>query len=189
MELICPNCGKETEHKILSSRVMENGIEYILQCPNCGYTYKKYIENEKMKDLKVVWSWRGNSEIKRVSMFENDIINVGDEIKIAGINSKITAIDSGGKRVNKARAGDIDIIWAKRFDKVVVKISVNRGNKTLSSEIIVHPDEDFYIGDIIDIKNMKCVIHKIKIHDRFITRGSARAKDIIRVYAKEIKKR
>ena len=189
MKLVCPNCGNETEHKILSSKVMGNGIEYVLQCLTCKYTYKKYIENEKIRDLKVVWSWKDKSEIKKISLFENDIVSVGDEMEIGGITSKITAIDSKGKRVKKARVGDIDTLWAKRFDRVVVKISVNKGTKTVSSEMVVNPYEDFYIGDLIDIKNTKCVIHRIKVHDRFITRGSAKAKDIVRIYAKEIKER
>ena len=189
MQLICPNCGENTGHKVISTRVGDKGIWYVLQCTKCGYTYKKYIENEKIKDVKVIWSWREKSEVKKISLFEEDTLKIGDEITVNGINSKITAIDSMGRRVKSAKVKDMDTIWAKRFDKVIVKISVNRGRKTIPVEIVVHPDEEFYVGDIINIKKMKCVIHKIKIEKKFIVKGSALARDIVRIYAKEIRER
>ena len=187
MKLICPNCNKETEHRILSMRSMKNGIEYTLKCSNCGYVYKKYVEEEKMKEVKVIWSWRDKSEVKKILKLEEDILAVGDEISINNINSQITAIDSGGKRVSRAKVKDIDTLWVKRFDKVVVKISINRGSKTVAHEIISHPDEEFYIGDIIEFEGHHAVIHKIKVKDRFIVRGGALARDIVRIYAKEIR--
>ena len=187
MKLVCPNCNQETEQEILSMKSMKNGVEYTLKCKNCGYVYRKFFEEEKMKELRVIWSWRNKSEVKKIVKLEEDILSVGDEISVNNINSQITAIDSGGKRVKKAKVKDIDTIWAKRFDKVVVKISVNRGSKTVPYEIISHPDEEFYIGDIIEVNGHHVAIHKIKIKDKFIMRGGARARDIIRIYAKEIR--
>ncbi len=186
MKLICPNCNKETEHEILAMKSLKKGIEYTLKCKNCGYVYKKFIEEEKMREIKVIWSWREKSEVKKIVKLEEDILSVGDEILINNINSQITAIDSKGKRVKKAKVKDIDTLWAKRFDRVVVKISVNRGSKTIPYEIISHPDEEFYIGDIIEVNGRHAAIHKIKTKERFITRGGARARDIVRIYAKEI---
>lgn len=187
MKLLCPNCNQETEHEILLIKSRKNGAEYTLKCKNCGYTYKKFIEDEKMRELKVVWSWRDKSEVRRIIRLEEDVLSVGDEIKVEGINSQITAIDSQGRRVKKAKVKDIDTLWAKRFDKVVVKISVNMGPKTAKYEIIAHPDEEFYIGDILDLEKMHAVIHKIKTRERFIMRGGAMARDIVRIYAKEIR--
>jgi len=187
MKLICPNCNRETEHIIVSMKSKGKGVEYLLKCTSCGYTYEKFFEEEKMKELKVIWSWRDKSEVKRVYKLEEDILTVGDEISVDNINSQITAIDSKGKRVKKAKVKDIDALWAKRFDKVVVKISVNRGSKTSSYEIIAHPNEEFYIGDIIEVENRHAVIHKIKTRERFIMRGGTMARDIVRIYAKEIR--
>ncbi len=187
MKLICPNCGEETEHEIISMKSVKKGVEYTLKCKKCGYIYKKIIPEERMKELKVVWSYRDHSEIKKIYKLEEDILTVGDEISVDNINSQITAIDSKGKRVKKAKVRDIDTLWAKRFDRVMVKISVNRGSRTASYEITSHPDEEFYVGDIIEINGRHAVIHKIKITERFITRGGARARDIVRIYAKEIK--
>ncbi len=188
MKFTCPNCGKNEVHEVVSMKNVKNGVEYLLRCTACGYTYKKFVRDEKVQDLKVIWSWRDKSEVKKISTFEDDIITVGDEIKVDGVNSVITAIDlKDGKRVKTARASDIKTIWAKRFDKVVVKISVNRGERTQSYEIIAHPDEEIYVGDIIEVGNIHAVVHKIKTEERFVTRGGALARDIVRVYAKEIR--
>ncbi len=187
MKLVCPNCNKEVEHEIVSIKSGKKGAEYTLKCTNCGYIYKKFIEDEKMRELKVIWSWRDRSEVKKITKLEEDIISVGDEVRVDGINSQITAIDSHGRRVSKAKVKDIDTLWAKRFDKVIVKISVNRGPKTATFEIVAHPDEEFYIGDILDLEKLHAVIHKIKTKERFVMRGGALARDIVRIYAKEIR--
>ncbi len=187
MNLICPNCGNEGEHEIVSYKEVKGGTEYLVRCKNCGYTYSIVMKEEKMKDIKVIFSWKGESEVKKYSTFENDILHVGDEIRVAGINTLITAIDSKGKRVEKGVAKDIDTIWAKRFDKVIVKVSINRGDRTISHEITANPDEEFYIGDILEFNKGHAVIHKIKTNDRFIHRGGAMARDIVRIYAKEIR--
>ncbi len=187
MKLACPNCGKVVEQEIISSKMVKNGVEYILKCTNCGYTYRKIIENKKMINLKVVWSDRDVSEVKNLTVFEDDVVSVGDEMNVSGINSLITAIDSQGKRVKKASAKDIDTVWAKRFDRVFVKVSINRGERTIPAEIVATPDEEFYIGDLIEVNGIKAVIHKIKVKDRFVTRGGAEARDIVRIYAKEIR--
>ena len=102
MKLICPNCNKETEHRILSMRSMKNGIEYTLKCSNCGYVYKKYVEEEKMKEVKVIWSWRDKSEVKKILKLEEDILAVGDEISINNINEQCCLI--GNAKGNNSRA-------------------------------------------------------------------------------------
>ena len=187
MKLTCPNCGKIVEQEILSSRIVKNGVEYLLKCTNCGYTYKKIIEDKRMVKLKVIWSDRDKSSSKSITMFEDDVIAVGDEISVSKINSLVTSIDSHGKRVKKAMAKDIDTVWMKRFDRVIIKISVNSGSRTIPLEIPAAPDEEFYVGDMIESNGIRAVIHKIKIRDKFITRGGAEARDIVRIYAKEIK--
>ncbi len=187
MKLICPNCGEEIEHEILAFREEKTGVEYTLRCNNCGYTYKKFIKEEKMLSLKVIWSWQEESEVKKFSAFEEDILSVGDEITVSGINSIITAIDSHSKRVRSAAAKDIDTIWAKRFDSVVVKISINRGNRTTTHTLIANPHEEFYVGDLIEIDGIHAMIHKIKNVDKFINRGGEIARNIVRIYAKEIR--
>ncbi len=187
MILTCPNCGKDVEQEILSYKETKNGREYLLRCTECGYTYKKEIKEAKMKELKVIWSWKGESEVRKFSTFEDEILRVGDEITVNGINSLITAIDSNGKRVEKAMAEDIDTLWAKRFDEVIVKVSINRGERTLSGEITADPHEEFYIGDIVEVNGINGVIHRIKTTERFVHRGGALARDIVRIYAKEIR--
>lgn len=187
MKLTCPNCGKETNHEIVSYKTLKDATEYVVRCKNCGYTYKKIIKESRFVDLKVIWSWRDKSQVKKYSTLEDAILSVGEEIKVNGVNSLITAIDAGGKRVKKAIAKDIDTLWAKRFDRVIVKISVNRGERTIPYEIVAHPDEEFYIGDIIEVNHTHAVIHRIKTEERFIHRGGARAREIVRIYAKEIR--
>jgi len=187
MYLICPNCGKETEHEIISYRETKRGKEYILKCKNCGYTYSKIIKDEKMIEIKTITSLNDKSTVQRYTTFEEDILSVGEEIKVNGVNSIITAIDTKEKRVSKAVARDIKTLWVKRFDRIRIKVSVNRREKTIPAEIMATPDEEFYIGDILELNGIHAVIHKIKTNERFVHNGGAAARDIVRIYAKEIR--
>jgi uncharacterized Zn finger protein len=45
------------------------------------------------------------------------------------------------------------------------------------------PDEEFGIGDILTVGKRNVVIHTIKIEDKTLKTGAARARDIVRIYA------
>jgi len=54
--------------------------------------------------------------------------------------------------------------------------------------MIVSPDEEFFIGDMIDVGKRSVVIHTIKTNSRTLRKGAAIARDIVRVYANIVRK-
>jgi uncharacterized Zn finger protein len=78
-------------------------------------------------------------------------------------------------------------LWAKKFDMLKLKISVNKGSKTLTRTLWAVPEEEFFIGDVMRIKGLNLAIHAIKTKSGRIKRGSVQAKDIVRLYAKAIR--
>ena len=44
---------------------------------------------------------------------------------------EVTAIECGGRRLPRAKAKDITTLWTRTIDRVVVKISVHDGRKTI----------------------------------------------------------
>jgi uncharacterized Zn finger protein len=86
--------------------------------------------------------------------------------------------------VGEATAREISTIWGKRFDKVRVKISVNKTSKTLAAEIFALPDEEFYVGDTFTVGKDDVVIHYIKTKEGMVRNGGVPARDIVRIYTK-----
>ena len=112
---------------------------------------------------------------------------MGDELFLEGERVKITAIEHGSRRVTTSPAAEITTIWAKYYDKVPVKVSVVDKAHTYSRKIWAALEEEFEIGDIIELSDGSYVIYSIKTKERNLKRGYARAEDILRLYTKPMK--
>jgi uncharacterized Zn finger protein len=54
----------------------------------------------------------------------------------------------------------------------------------LAAELTALPDEEFFVGDILNIGRDDVVIHYIKTRDGMVRQGGVPARDIVRIYAK-----
>lgn len=189
--LNCPNCG-DNPHRIIRGKISEKKdiiLEALVRCTNCGQTRKERIRESKPLGIPIVVSRGGASERRVIELDPKLVVRKGDKFLFEGRQIEITAIEDGGRRLQMARSADIDTLWAKRIDKVVVKFSVGRAGRTVSREIEASPDEEFHTGDMVEFGRIRAVIHRIKVKNRLIQDGRARAEDIVRVYATPVKRR
>jgi len=188
----CPVCQCETLHEVLSGKVgggkEETVLESTVKCKECHQVHKVTLKVEKPIDVPVVISWLDKSKKSCVCLGRDEALEVGDEIMCSEEPVLITSIESKGARVKRAKARDIVTVWAKRFDKVRVPFSVNHQGKSYSEHLLAVPDEEFYVGDIMKVGKHEVVIHSIKIAERSLRAGGARARDIVRVYANIVRK-
>ncbi len=177
-------------HRILKGKVAgKKGetLECVVKCTECGDVRKTTIKREKPIPIKVIVSKDEKSIRKEIGLLPSEEIVVGDKMIVDGLEVEVSSIESKGKRVEVAIVGEIDAVWTKRADRVRVKFSISKGPKTLSKEIIAQPDEEFFVGDMVELGRMKVVIHKIKCRDKMVREGGATASSIVRIYAKGIK--
>lgn len=187
----CPICGCETLHEILAGRIggrTRTSLESTVRCRECGHVHKVSLRAEKPIQVPVIISWLERSTRSSISLGADEVLSVGDEVICGEDTVLVTSIESKGARVERARAGDIGTIWGKRFDKVRVPFSISRLGRTFSEFVLAVPDEEFYIGDMLQVGKHEVVIHSIKLKDRSLKKGGARAKDIVRVYANIVRK-
>jgi len=187
----CPACGAETAHEILGGRVVGKRqivLKSSVRCCECGHVHAVEIAEEMPIAVPIVISWMEESARSTISLPPSEDVEVGEELYHDGHRILVTALELKGSRRNSAKAKDVVTIWAKRFDKVWVNISLDRHGKVYSKDILVIPEEEFEVGDIIDIEGNSAAITSIRVGDRTIHRGSACAKDIVRIYSKGIKR-
>jgi uncharacterized Zn finger protein len=146
------------------------------------------LKAEKPLELQVVISWLDKSKRSSLTLGPDEVLSVEDEVMCGDEQVMVTSIESNGARVRMAKARDIQTVWAKRFDKVRVPFSVSHVSKTFSEHVLAVPDEEFYVGDILNVGRHEVVIHSIKIKDKSLRMGGARARDIVRVYANIVRK-
>ncbi len=188
--LICPVCDKETTHKILKGEFRtsqdEAIIDGVVKCKECGNTRKKTIREKTAIEVPLIISWKKETWKTSVSLLPEEWVHVDDELLVDNSRTKITAIETEARRVKSAKAEDITTIWTKKFDKTLVKVAVHKGRNTISHTLEVPPEEEFYVNDPIQIGRYDGIIYRIKTTKGIIKKGSAKAEDITRVYAKMI---
>ena len=75
------------------------------------------------------------------------------------------------------------------IDQVRVKFSVNKGNRTVPHEVLAAPDEEFEVGEIVDLGKDRAVVHHIRTRIRTVHDGRVRADEIVRMYGRIVRER
>jgi len=187
IQVECPDCGEETLHEVLKGRLGKDGntLEGTLRCQECGRVHTAVVRETKTVMVPVIISDQGESRKTEIEIPEDEEICVEDELLLDDLPIIVSSLEKGNGRVSKAVAKDITTIWAKRFDQVHVKISINDVHKTIPAEIVVLPEEEFFIGDLMTVGRYNVVITQIKATDGMARRGSVLARDIVRIYARK----
>jgi len=187
----CPMCNEETAHEILGGRVVGKKqlvLKSSVRCCECGHVHAVELAEEMPIEVPIVVSWMEESSKSRITLNPSEEVKVDDELYFNDHRILITSIEVAGVRKTRAKAKDVSNIWAKQFDKIWIKISLDRHGKVYSKDILAVPEEEFIIGDVIDIEGTNAAITSIRIGTHTIHRGSAIARDIVRVYSKAIRR-
>src|SRR3990172_9146758 len=152
--LKCDACGQEAPHRVLRGRVAgrdEVVFEGVVKCSACGSVRNIVTRDPKPLAVPLVVGWMARSVRQTVERGPDEEVRVGEELPLEDGRARITAVESKGKRVQAAKASEVDTIWAKRADKVWVAFSVNMGNRTVARRVLAAPDEEFEVGGIVDL--------------------------------------
>ncbi len=190
--LKCDECGAEGPHRVLRGRVAgkdEVVFEGVVKCSACGAVRTVVRREPRPVEVPLIVSWMAESVRQTIEMGPEETVRVGEEIPLDDGRVRVTAIESKGRRVQSATASEADTIWAKRADKVWVPFSVNMGNRTVPRRVLAAPDEEFVVGDIVDLGKERAVVHRIRTAHRTIGHGSATADEIVRVYGRVVRER
>ena len=186
----CPSCGEETLHRVIKGKLGEKKqlrLEALVKCSQCGHRYNTVISEQKPVTIPLIVSEGPNSKKDTIELASAETVKSGTEYQLDRGTIKITGIETERGRVDSAKARDIATLWAKKFDRLKIRVSINKGRRTLSRALWAVPNEEFCVGDVIRIKGDSVAIHSIKTVNRLIKRGSAEARDIVRIYAKLVR--
>ena len=184
----CETCGDITLHEVVHGKVAGKKVHLQVRCRDCGNRSQHVREEVSTSNVPVVVSEGERSHRTSVEMETDDVILVGDELLVDGVPVQVRGIEVGtDRRVDSAPVKDIQTLWTVRYDRVKVKFSINMGHRTKAGNQIASPDEEFTVGELVQVSGVTAVIHRIKTWDRTLQRGSAEARDIRRVYGKAVR--
>ncbi|VVB72608.1 Uncharacterised protein [uncultured archaeon] len=147
-------------------------------------------ERERLVTLKVIVNKDNQSGPYRITIPANELLQVGDELLVDDpakdvVMTEITSLETD-RRVDSAPAGKVMTAWARATDEVPLKISVYRNGVTRPLKISVPGDEVLELGEVRQVKGVKFCIVKIKLRSEGFAADTAMAKDIVRVWGREI---
>lgn len=182
----CPACKSEEEHEILSK-----GRDLLVKCSACGNVHRIPLpQDPEPIQVKAIVSSGNESRTCSVELLPDDPCDVGDPLVAEcgddAVGVEITSIESGGKRVNSSRAGDVETLWTRVIERVVVKISVHDGWRTIPLYLTCDGEEPFVVNEIYTVNRIRFRISHIKLRDGPILRKEgwkAVAFKITRIYA------
>lgn len=186
----CPSCKEETLHRVIKGSIGEKKelvVDALVKCSKCNLKHPSVIRAERSTTIPVIVSDLGSSQKNEIELSEQDTIQVGDEYQLDRELVKITAIETKKGRVKSSLGKDVTTLWGKKFDRLKLKVSINKGSKTLTRIIWAVPDEEFFVGDVMRVKGLNFAIHRIKTKDKNLKKGSAEARDIVRLYGKTVR--
>lgn len=180
----CRKCDDYTSHEVLKGRMGKSSLEATIRCEDCGNTFTTTIKIPKQIRTKVIISDGPVSEVSYTELEEGDLITIDDEFFVeSGMRLRVCSIEvADNRRVKKARAEAVKIIWAQQFSVLSIKVTINNDRVSYSRRIEAEPDDEFQIDQVLPFPDMDCLIHAIKTRERLITRGDAEAREIVRIY-------
>jgi uncharacterized Zn finger protein len=189
-EAECPSCSPDepTTHVILK----EGGL---VKCEECGYVHAVTVPKKKVIRLRVIVSRHKESSAEEIEMNEDDVIHVGDEFVVEHENDEVSGVQVQSIEVKtkgrpeSAIARDIDTLWARTIDEVIVKIAVQKGAITESINYKVSGDFEFTIGENLKLQGYEAVITSIKTREggHYKRKGQiVKAKEIKRIYSRSL---
>lgn len=183
MQAECPECDDETLHKTLKGRFKgKKKLELVLKCTKCGKVTEETLETVSQIPVRMIIS-RGETSQRVPTKFPADWeLAVGEEFMHEDERLLIKGIESGGRRVERCSVKQIQTLWTINYDMAKIKVSINKNDVTRSLELEVDLDEVFEVESEIEVDGVKVTIHSIKLKDKRIRRGTATARDIVRVY-------
>jgi uncharacterized Zn finger protein len=186
----CPICKEETLHRLLKGKLggrKSPVLEAVVKCSKCNHVHSDVIRAARKISIPLILSEQDVSQKTEMEFSQDESIKVDNEYQLGRNTIRISGIEIENKRVQEAIAKEIKTLWAKKFDRIKLKISINKGEKTLNRTVWAVPDEEFFIGDVMRIKGLNLAIHAIKTKDKKVKKGSVAARDIVRLYAKAVR--
>ena len=182
----CPSCGFVTSHEVLRERKAGTGTDYLLKCDECSEVHKLQVREPKAVEISFMLSEGAETRTAKIDIDEDEIIVIGDIFEHDDASWEINRIeDKTNISVNQCGAKEISRANAVRSDMVMVRLTLTRGEVSVSDSITVERETVFKAGSIMLFNDEKWRIRAIHTGAGRTMTGRVDAYDIKRIYLHE----
>ena len=161
----CPECKEECEHEVVA-----DARDRVVRCTTCNHVQriKKETASEPIT-VKAIVSREDSSAVCGIDLMPDDECSIDDRLVAEcgddAFGVEITGIETGERRVQRARAKAITSLWTRVIEQVVVKISVHDGRRTIPLYKECGGEDPFVVGDIYTVQGKRFKITQLKLRD------------------------
>ena len=188
----CPACQLESGHDILRERKMGKGVDFLVRCHECSNVHTIEFREPAPAQIPFILTDGPTSELVELELDADEILEVGDRFEDSDMEWKIHRIDDKeGNPRTTLRADKVARVNALRTDMIRVRLTMTRGERSISDSILVPEGEQFSGGNLIDVDGEEWRIRAIHTGSGRTLKGTVSAEDIRRIYlhAPEITRR
>ena len=161
----CPECKEECEHEVVA-----DARDRVVRCTTCNHVQR--IKKERASEpitVKAIVSREDSSVVCGIDLMPDDECSIDDRLVAEcgddAFGVEITGIETGERRVQRARAKAITSLWTRVIEQVVVKISVHDGRRTIPLYKESGGEAPFVVGDIYTVQGKRFKITQLKLRD------------------------
>lgn len=182
--LDCSVCGEETDFEIL-----KDPPEAVVRCTVCGHTMRITLKEPKVYTVKAIVSHGTASQTGTIDLVEGEICNVGDiQVAEAGNESysvEVMSIERDNARRAKLPVEEIEVLWTRLVENVIIRASLNKGAVTIPLYEQVPGDKVYTVDHITSVGGKQFRVTRIKLRKGNVLERkdkTAQAHEIKRIY-------
>ena len=151
----CPECNEETEHDVVTE-----SRDLLVRCTTCGHHQRIKKDKEPRSIMvKTIVSKEGSSLVCGIELAEDDECSVGDHLVAEcgeeAFGVEVSSIESGERRVNRAKAPDITASEAFTIASVVTASSFPSFLLVMAAHLLMRATERISSGSTCMPLNLK----------------------------------
>lgn len=182
----CPSCEFVTSHDILRERKVGTGSDYLLKCQECGEVHKLQVREPKAVGISFMLSEGAETRTAQIEIDEDELIVIGDIFEHEEASWEINRIeDKENNSIRECGAKEISRANAVRSDMVMVRLTLTRGQVSVSDSITVERETVFKAGSIMMFNDERWRIRAIHTGAGRTMTGRVDAFEIKRIYLHE----
>ncbi len=180
---MCPSCQLESAHEILRERKVGRGADFLLRCQECSNVHTIEFREPPAIQIPFILTDGPTSELIELEIDADEILEVGDRFEDSEMEWKIHRIeDKEGNTRTSLRANKVARINALRTDMIRVRLTMTRGDRSISDSIVVPESEQFSGGNMIVVDEEEWRIRAIHTGNGRTLKGTVNAENIRRMY-------
>lgn len=180
--LDCPHCGEVEAHDVLRAATSGWTVECLV-CHNVRTLEAP--AQERYVPVPAILSDGATARTVELAVPLDGEVAIDDEFDFEGSRVRVTSVEKrDGTRPKSAPGRDVKVLYAVKFDTVVLRYTVNQGDVTRSFREPTPPEDEVHVGSVREVQGVNLLVKTLKSdQNRTLHRGWLFARNVRRVFA------